>query len=127
MIGVGVDIVQIERFNKSNEHNTKFANRILTPLELGVFKARSGKNSENGKRYLAKRFAAKEAVSKALGTGIAKGVSFQDIEILNDKLGAPYVSLFKEALVIFNQKNAHKILISISDETDFAIAYVTLC
>ncbi|MCJ8312700.1 MAG: holo-ACP synthase [Saccharospirillaceae bacterium] len=127
MIAIGVDIVQVERFNKSVAQNTKFAKRILTPLELEVFTTRSDKNIDNGRRYLAKRFAAKEAVSKALGTGIAKGVSFQDIEVLNDGLGAPFVSLFNKALSIYKQKNAQQILISISDEKDFVIAYVTLC
>jgi len=126
MIGIGVDIVQIERFNKSIEQNTKLAQRVLTKSEFSVFIERSKKNIDNAKRYLAKRFAAKEAVSKALGTGIAKGVSFQDIEILNNELGAPYVVLYKEALSIFNNNNAQKILISISDEQDYAIAYVTL-
>jgi len=126
MIAIGVDIVQIERFNKSLEANEKFANKILTQSELDVFKSRTIKNVKNGQHYLAKRFAAKEAVSKALGTGIAKGVTFKDIEILNDEFGAPYVTLFDQALKVFESKKAETILISISDEVEFAVAYVTL-
>jgi len=127
MKGMGVDIVQVSRFNKSESHNLSMAKRILTQTEFDVYQARSKKNFESGHRYLAKRFAVKEAASKALGVGIAKGVSFQDFHTSNDDLGAPSMHFTGQALAIFVEMGATSIQLSISDEQDYAVAFVILC
>ena len=89
VIGIGTDIVQIDRIAKVLERQgDKFTQRILTLTEQQEFA-----RLDNGVAFLAKRFAAKEAVAKALGTGIGHGVSFQDITVINDNKGAPAISL----------------------------------
>ncbi|BCE01720.1 holo-ACP synthase [Marinicellulosiphila megalodicopiae] len=126
MKGIGVDIVQMTRFQKEEKQTQKLANRILTPNELEMFGKKKEKNLQLAQRYLAKRFAAKEAASKALGTGIAKGVTFQDFEVSNDEFGAPHMTFTGQALMSFNKKGCREINISISDEKDFAVAFVVI-
>ena len=116
--GVGTDIISILRVKESLEKfGDKFAERILTENELKIFG--SSENESKKITYLAKRFAAKEAVSKALGTGIGSSVSFHDIEISNDSNGKP--------LAVLKTNIAAKIHLSLSDERDgFAIAFVVV-
>ncbi|KEI71599.1 holo-ACP synthase [Endozoicomonas elysicola] len=119
--GIGTDIVRIERIERSlNRLGDAFARRILTQFELSVW-------SESAKpaSYLAKRFAAKEAVAKAFGTGIGK-LSFQHIEIRNNSIGAPELVLYGYALELQRQKGIKHCHISLSDEQDNAIAFVVL-
>jgi holo-[acyl-carrier protein] synthase len=113
--GVGTDIISIERIEYAVEaFGTKFMQRILTLNERNYLIEIH--NDENKIAYLAKRFAAKEAISKALGTGIGESLSFQDIEISNNALGKPIVSVAK-----FPDINIH---LSLSDEKEgFAIAF----
>ena len=85
--GIGTDIVSIDRINKSLK-NKNFIKRIFNEKE--ILKCKKIKSSTN---CFAKRFAAKEAFSKALGTGIAKGINFNEIIILNKKSGKPYINL----------------------------------
>ena len=99
--GIGVDIVKINRFEDVSEH---FINRILTKEELEVYHKR-----EDKVRYLASRFAAKEAYFKA-----TQDIHYLSISVLNDENGAPY---------ILNKKNIH---LSISDEDEYVIAYLIL-
>lgn len=107
MKGIGVDIVDLERFNIENIH---FVRRILTDSEYKVF---SQLNSEKIKReYLGGRFAGKEAYMKACHQGIGQ-LSFQDIEILNHDDGSPYL-------------NFPHTYISISHEEKYAIAFVVI-
>lgn len=87
--GIGLDIVEIERIQKISSSQLKFAERILTEYEQAIYSNLSGGRQLE---YLAGRFAAKEAFSKALGTGIGKEVSFHDIEIKNDNRGKPIIS-----------------------------------
>ena len=119
--GIGVDIISKKRVNNVFEaFPTKFPNKILTSKELTIFATLS----ENKKvSYLAKKFASKEAVAKALGTGLGFVISFTDISILNHSNGRPYVVLenSKESLI-----GEGKINISISDEVDNAIAFVII-
>lgn len=122
MIGIGTDIVQIERVARVfQKQGDRFLNRLLTSKEQEVFQARQQSLS-----FLANRYAAKEAIAKALGTGIAKGVNFNDLEILPNELGAPTVTLHGVALQLFCDKGGQQISISISDEQDYAVAFVVL-
>lgn len=113
--GVGTDIISIDRIEYAVEaFGTKFMQRILTLNERNYLIEIH--NEESKIAYLAKRFAAKEAISKALGTGIGESLSFQDIEISNNALGKPIVSVSK-----FPDINIH---LSLSDEKEgFAIAF----
>ncbi|WP_105900879.1 holo-ACP synthase [Vibrio gangliei] len=122
IIGLGTDIADIERIENSLQRSGQaFAERILTPFELAIFHGLKQKG-----RYLAKRFAAKEAASKALGTGIACGVSFQDFTIDNDQLGKPVLTLTGKALQLAHDRGVQHIHLSISDEKRYAMATVIL-
>ncbi|KGR91832.1 4'-phosphopantetheinyl transferase [Ureibacillus massiliensis 4400831 = CIP 108448 = CCUG 49529] len=111
--GIGLDIIEIERIKKVNEKE-KFRNRILSNRELDVY----NKLSEQRKiEYLAGRFAAKEAYSKANGTGIREGCEFHQIEILNDELGKP---------TLYFNRQIVKGFVSITHSKDYAAAQVIL-
>lgn len=129
IVGLGTDIVEIERIEQkvpqAGAHEAlslcRLAKRVLTESEMTIFVA----SSKPG-RYLAKRFAAKEAAAKALGTGIGRGVSFQHIEVSNDANGAPIVSFSggaAERLALLGGVRGH---LSIADEKHFATATVIL-
>lgn len=122
VIGIGTDIIKVSRIKRLlKKRGDSFAKRILHENELKIFKKH--KTSAN---YLAKRFAAKEALSKALGTGIAKGISFEEIEVINNEDGKPYLVLHGTALDISNSLGVDNLFISLSDEKKYAIAYVIL-
>lgn len=86
VVGIGIDAIELSRIHELIEKNSSVIQRILTPAELAVFQTLGHKRQVE---YLAGRFAAKEAYSKALGTGIGKSVSFQDLEIQNEANGRP--------------------------------------
>ena len=122
VIGIGTDIVKVPRIKRLiKKHGDSFATRILHENEFEIFK-----KHKSAANYLAKRFAAKEALSKALGTGIAKGISFEDIEVINNNDGKPYLILHGAALDIAEQLGVENSFISLSDEKKYAIAYVIL-
>ena len=122
VIAIGTDIVEIARIGESvSRQGIKFAQRILSATELEAYQSKSDSVS-----FLAKRFAAKEAIAKALGTGIGYGVSFQDMVISNNQKGAPEVSLKGGAAEVLNSLGGSKVLLSISDEKDYALAYATI-
>lgn len=117
--GVGTDIVDIERIERSVErHGDKFAERILAPSELEAYQ-----KIKNKINHLAKRFAAKEAVSKALGTGMRNGIDFAQLVISNDDLGKPQVVLEGKAKAWSEKNKITKIHLSISDEKKHAVAF----
>lgn len=119
---IGTDIVTIARVAAAVERGgERFVKRILTPFEQGQYAARG-----NSISYLAKRFAAKEAVAKALGTGIGRGISWQHMQIENDEQGAPQLVLSGPAAQRQAQLGSRYAHISIADETDQAIAFVVL-
>lgn len=113
IIGVGCDIVKISRIEKLiKESGERFLNKIFTALEIEL----APRNNQYN--YFAKRFAAKEAVVKALGTGFGE-IAFHDIEITNNDLGKPIVN--------FNSlKGSYNIHLSLSDEEEYAVAYVVI-
>lgn len=122
IVGLGTDIAEIERIEKALARSGRaFAERILTPQELTQF---DGVKQQG--RYLAKRFAAKEAASKALGTGIAHGVSFQDFAISNDDNGKPLLSLSGKAAELAQRSQVASVHLTISDERHYAVATVIL-
>jgi holo-[acyl-carrier protein] synthase len=121
--GIGIDLCDIDRIKQSLErYSESFANKILHPCEKQVFES-----SKFKARFLAKRFAAKEAFAKALGTGIADGVILPDIEVKNNALGKPYLILHGKAKtkleLIALEGQVH---LSISDEKHYAIAQVVI-
>lgn len=119
--GIGTDIVAIERIEKTLNRQPLFAKRILTDNEYNDFG-----QAHSQAAFLAKRFAAKEAVLKALGTGLAKGMTWQDIEVRHDDLGKPWIHLEGEAQQRAHAIGVQQVHVSISDERQHAIAFVVM-
>lgn len=120
--GIGTDIVRIQRIADSlQRHGERFASRILADNEMSEFRAASRKE-----HFLAKRFAAKEAFVKAFGTGFRDGVSLRDIRVTHDDLGKPLLSFSKRAGEQLEKLGIQGCHLSLSDEQDYAIAFVTL-
>ena len=123
IFGIGTDIVSVDRIKKSLK-SKNFIKRVFNEKE--IFKCKQLSNSIN---CFAKRFAAKEAFSKALGTGISNGINFNEIIILNKKSGKPYINFTGQTKKIllkkFKGKKA-KISLSLSDEKKYAVAFVTV-
>ncbi|MBT1444509.1 holo-ACP synthase [Shewanella sp. JM162201] len=118
LLGLGTDIVEISRIQEHLERSgERLAKRVLTEAEMALFVA-----SGHRERYLAKRFAAKEAVAKALGTGIGRGVSFQHIETYSSDTGAPMVRLTDGARARLDALGATSVHLSIADERHYAVA-----
>ena len=121
----GIDIIDIRRIKKTiNKYGNKFKSRCFSFNEI----QRSEKKLRSAESY-AKRYAAKEACAKALGTGLAKGVFWKDIEVYNDKSGKPKIRLHKNAHKFFKKitKNSKaSIEVSLSDEFNYAIANVII-
>lgn len=120
ILGIGTDLVLVGRIEAVlGRQGERFARRILTDAELERFR-RHGQPA----RYLAKRFAAKEAILKAFGTGLAKGLSWHDLQIDNDADGAPHVSVTGAASQLMHQRGGGRLLLSLSDEREQALAFV---
>ena len=123
IFGIGTDIVNVDRI-KNSLKNKNFIKRVFNKRE--ILKCKKINKSIN---CYAKRFAAKEAFSKALGTGISNGVNFNEIVILNRKSGKPYISIIGQTKKILNKKfkgKKSKISLSLSDEKKYAVAFVTI-
>jgi holo-[acyl-carrier protein] synthase len=120
IIGVGIDIVEIRRIKSAMESNERFLEKIFTSGELEYLRSRNLRPE-----YVAGRFAAKEAVSKALGTGF-RGFDFKDIEIDRTTLGKPLVILKGKAKLIAKKEGQYNIHLSISHGEDSAVAYAIL-
>ena len=121
IIGAGVDIVEKSRIKKSMLNNS-FLNRVFTNEEILI-----SKNMKNKSSYFAKRFAAKEAFVKSLGTGFRSGFNFRDISIVNDKLGKPSFFISNKIRNVIKKRfkiNKFKFFLSISDEKKYSIAFV---
>ena len=122
IFGIGTDIVDVERIRKLGSLE-KFADKILSLNELEVFKLQI---DEKKVTFLAKQFAAKEAVSKALGTGIGKDIRFNQIEILRNSDGKPYLNHDGIITTILNDLGITKTHVSLSDEKKYVLAFVIL-
>ena len=123
IFGIGTDIVDVSRMKKLINKNQKFINRIFSIKEIKYCNSRSNKISS-----YSKRFAAKEAFAKALGIGISKGISFNEISINNNKDGAPFIELLGNTKTIVKKliKKKNKIYLSLSDEKKYALAMVVI-
>lgn len=121
IVGLGTDIVEIARLNTKPGIQDKLARRVLTDTEFVRYQAHN-----NPLQFLAKRFAAKEAAVKALGTGIGNGVSWQHFEIFNDENGAPHLKVSGFAETLFVERGITSSFISLSDERHYAVATVVL-
>ncbi|MBN1623459.1 MAG: holo-ACP synthase [Clostridia bacterium] len=121
-ISCGTDIVEVSRIKKSVQNSPSFTNRVYSVAEQEYCLSRKAGRFQS----LAARFAAKEAVSKALGTGIGENAELLDIEISNDSLGKPLVVLKGKALKTFKDKNGEGIEISLSHSHDYAVAFAVL-
>ena len=122
IVGIGNDIINITRIEKSiAKFGDKFITRIYTNNEISL--AKKFTSSKKISSFYAKRFAAKEALVKAVGTGFRRGISFTDIEILNNEDGKPVVNLYNELKTTLDDT---KIYISLSDDYPFAIATILI-
>ena len=122
MKGIGTDILQVARVEAVlARQGERFVKRILTPQEYAEYEQSSRQN-----HLLAKRFAAKEAVVKALGTGIGNGVSWQDITVEHDELGAPLVLLSGGAAARAKKLGGNTVLLSLADEQEYVVAFAIL-
>ena len=125
IFGIGTDIVNIKRMEKSlKKYGLKFKNKIFSKKEILYCEKKKNPSS-----YYAKRFAAKEAFSKALGTGIRKGISLKNIEISNNSKGKPYILLRGDLSKFLKKKIKNKkydIHLSLSDDKPWAQATVII-
>ena len=120
--GIGTDIVEISRIAEMKSLSS-FAEKILSSNELKI--ASQYKNDKLIK-YLAKQFAAKEAISKAFGTGIRKPILMKDIEIMRDKIGKPYLNPLAEVKKTIIDLGITKSHVSLADESEYVIAFAIL-
>jgi holo-[acyl-carrier protein] synthase len=124
--GIGTDICDIRRLRATLERRgQRFAEKILGPSELSVFHARSAKLAVRGTSYLATRFSAKEAFSKAIGLGLRSPMTWRDCEILNAACGQPQIHLHGPLKHWFEERRL-KAFVSVTDETDYATSFVVV-
>ena len=124
--GIGTDICDIRRIEATlARRGPRFAEKVLGPHEIEVFRTRSAAVPVRGVRYLATRFSAKESFSKAIGLGITSPMRWRDCEILNHASGQPYIRLGGELARWFAERGwqAH---VSVTDETDYAASFVVV-
>ena len=123
ILGIGVDIIENKRI-KSSIRNHKFKDRIYSPKEL-----KQSILSKDKVKYFSKRFAAKEAFAKALGTGFRNNLNFKDIEIINDNLGKPYYAKTKKITKLIKKEfkvKTFNCFLSISDENNYSTAFTII-
>ena len=123
ILGVGVDIVQNKRI-KSSIKKKSFVLRIFGKNEIKL-----SKKNKNRSNFFAKRFAAKESFSKSIGIGFRNNLNFKDVQILNDPMGKPYYKKSKKISDIITKKfkvENYELLLSISDEKDYSVAFTIL-
>jgi holo-[acyl-carrier protein] synthase len=122
--GIGTDIIQIDRIEAAlGRHGDRFAERILGVEELQKYHRRKAKFEARGLRFLATRFAAKEAFSKAIGLGIHMPMTWRAMQTLNAPSGKPIV-VTSGKLEQYMQENGLTAQVSLTDETDYAVAFV---
>ncbi|MCW5632616.1 MAG: holo-ACP synthase [Rubrivivax sp.] len=124
--GIGTDLCDLRRMAQTLERRgERFAERVLGPAELRVFRARRARHPARGLRFLATRFSAKEAFSKAIGLGIRTPMTWSACEILNEPSGKPVVRLGGALADWFTARGlvAH---VSVTDESDYVAAFVVV-
>jgi len=126
IFGIGTDVCDIRRMRAAlQRHGERLPQRVLGAQELPIWQQRSTRSPERGLRYLATRFSAKEAFSKAIGLGLRQPMGWRACEILNLPSGAPTLHLHGSLLLWFETRGlrAH---ISLSDESDYAASFVVV-
>ena len=122
--GIGTDIVQISRVEAALARSgERFAEKILGPQELEKYHARRARSEVRGLRFLATRFSAKEAFSKAIGLGMRMPMTWRSAQMLNDPSGKPVI-VCSGALLDFMEQNKLTAQVTISDEADYGVAFV---
>ena len=119
--GTGIDIIDVKRISRLIERKLKYLQRVFTQNEIeycSSFKSKA--------QNFAGRFAAKEAFSKAMGTGFSNGIKLREIEIINDKLGKPEIRLYGDTKTLFENRKLENIYVSISHINDYASACVVI-
>ena len=126
IVGIGTDVCDVRRIARTVERRgERFAARVLGANELLVWRARSVRSQERGIRYLATRFSAKEAFSKAVGLGIRMPMAWSRCEILNHPSGQPYIQLNGD-LAQWVQSKGWDVHVSVTDESDYAASFVVV-
>ena len=123
IIGIGVDMIQNSRISSSIK-NIRFIKRTFSKNEINI-----SKKLKNKTNFFSKRFVAKEAFAKALGTGIRNDLNFKDIQILNDKFGKPYYMISTKIKSMIRKKKRIKnfeLFLSISDQKEYSIAFAII-
>ena len=124
--GIGTDVCDVRRIRESlDKHGERFARRILAEAEFATWKARSARWPERGVRYLATRFSAKEAFSKAVGMGMRMPMTWRSCEVGKLPSGQPVLVLHGELKAWFDARNL-KAHVSVTDETDYAASFVVV-
>ncbi|CAM3496450.1 holo-ACP synthase [Bordetella sputigena] len=124
--GIGLDLIRIDRIERAlQRHGDRFAEKVLGEQELAKFHARRARDPRRGVRFLATRFAVKEAFSKAIGLGMRMPMAWRRVQTLNAPGGRPVLVLSPELLAWYEPRfgAAH---VSLTDETDMAAAYVVV-
>ena len=125
IFGIGTDIVKIKRMRENQQkYGDRFAKRVLSDTEFSEYNKKA--NDDIKASFLAKRFAAKEAAVKAMGTGFRNGISMKHVTVENDKNGKPILKLTDVAKKIADESGITHKHLSIADESDYAVAYVVM-
>ncbi|HZT63499.1 MAG TPA: holo-ACP synthase [Burkholderiales bacterium] len=120
ILGIGTDLCEVGRIEKAlKRFGERFAARVLVAKELEVFRRRRKRAA-----YLAKRFAAKEAFSKALGTGIRFPVNWHNVWVVNDRSGKPVLEFSRPLAALLKRRGIDKVHVSLTDEIGMACAFV---
>ncbi len=120
-MGIGIDIVEVQRIEQLAEKHESFLARVYTEAEISYCSKK-----KNRHQHFAARFAAKESVLKALGVGWARDVKWTDIEVINDALGRPHINAYGEVRRLMEEKNIREILVSLSHTAHYAVASAEL-
>ena len=123
ILGIGVDIINNSRI-KNAIKNRSFTNRIFSKIEI-----LNSKKIKDKANFFAKRFAAKEAFIKSIGTGIRNGINFKDIYVINDKFGKPNIKFshkIKKIMIKKLKAKNYNLFLSLSDEKNYSIAFVII-
>ena len=126
IVGIGTDVCDINRVAAASQrHGDRFAQRVLGPDEWRVFEARRARVARRGLSYLATRFSAKEAFSKAIGLGMRMPMTWRACEVINAPGGRPEIRLHGELARWFDERR-YRAFVSVSDETNLATAFVVI-
>ena len=126
LFGIGTDICDVRRIQATlSRRGDRFAEKVLGLNELVVFHARRARAETRGVRYLATRFSAKEAFSKAIGLGIRTPMTWRACEVLNHSSGQPFIRLSGELAAWFDARGLHA-HVTVTDETDYAASFVVV-